>query len=257
MFHHRFAKTWATGRNSRTGTLSVSSTRNSGSVQVKSNKKDIELLKSQLIATVAPLERGVRGTPNIARLVEEYVNTLGHCSPVVRLDDADVECSLFNGRWNLLYSSEFVPGNAKNPGNVVLPSGPLKIVNVYQCIDSLSKRLNNVVEIELQVSLANILSTIKRPTVTAILGHSYSVHGARTITITYDDTHVTGKGGFNDWLDSMPELNFEFFPFTLSSLLDDSFRSSSFDVVFIDKDMRVTLGDRQEIRVFLKDLSSA
>ena len=257
VFHHRFAKTWVTARASRKRTRSVSSKLNSVPVKRNSNKEDIELLKSQLIATVAPLERGLKGTRDIARLVEEYVNTLGNRSHVVRLDDADVESSLLNGRWTLLYSSEFVPGNAKNPGNVVRPSGPLKIVNVHQSIDSLSKRLSNVVEIELQLSLANIISTINRPTVTANLGHSYSIQGASTIRITYEDTHVTGEGGFNDWLDSMPEVNFESYPFFLSYLLDESFRSSSFDVVFLDDDMRVTLGDRQEIRVFLKDRSSA
>jgi hypothetical protein len=36
-------------------------------------------------------------------------------------------------------------------------------------------------------------------------------------------------------------------------MLDDSFRSAAFDVIYLDKDLRITRGDRGEYRIFLRE----
>ena len=219
-----------------------------------STKGEQEHIKSQILAYTAPLGKGMDATLEDARIIETYVDQIEEKSSVVRLDDPKVEGEMLAGRWKLLYSSEFVPGNAKNPGNVVRPGGlsPVKIGNVTQVIDAIGKRLDNVVDLELGFSLATILGDrIEAPRVIACLGHSYSISGARTMRITYDRTTLQPRGGIlSSLVESIPELSIP----SVLNFLDDSFRSSSFDVVFLDRDLRITRGDRKEVRVFIREI---
>lgn len=216
-----------------------------------STKGEQEHVKSQIFAYTAPLDKGMGATLEDARRIKTYVDQIEERSSVVRLDDPTVEEELLAGRWKLLYSSEFVPGNAKNPGNAVRPGefSPVKIGSVMQMIDAKEKRLDNVVDLEVSFSLANILrDRIETPRVIACLGHSYSISGARTMRITYDRTTLQPQGGiFSSWVQSIPELTIP----SVLNFLDDSFRSSSFDVVFLDRDLRITRGDRNELRIFI------
>ena len=76
--------------------------------------------------------------------------------------------------------------------------------------------------------------------------------------IKYDESRVKGFGGLNNWLEMLPDLSLGvgdtpdvFSVITNMPALDD-YRSSSFDVVYLDEDIRVTRGDRGEIRIFLR-----
>ncbi len=69
--------------------------------------------------------------------------------------------------------------------------------------------------------------------------------------ITYDRTTLQPRGGIlSSLVESIPELSIP----SVLNVLDDSFRSSSFDVVFLDRDLRITRGDRKEVRVFIREI---
>jgi len=215
----------------------------------------VEELKARILALVVPLDRGNLGTIDDAKRIRNVVMELEEMSPrMVRLFEKDVENGMLAGRWRLLYSSEFVPGNVKYPGNSVKPGSgilsPIELGNVFQDINPTEKKLDNEVELVSKVSLAGILGgEVKFPSLIATLQHSYSILGARTVRIVFEGTVVKPKGGLNNWLDSIPEIITP----DLLSMLDDSFRSAAFDVVYLDKDLRITRGDRGEYRIFLRE----
>eukprot|EP00890_Picochlorum_soloecismus_P005904 jgi/Picsp_1/6314/NSC_03663-R1_harpin binding protein 1 len=215
----------------------------------------VEELKARIVGLVVPLDRGSSGTIDDATRIRNAVVELEKISPrVVRLFEKNVENGMLAGRWRLLYSSEFVPGNVKYPGNSVKPGAgilaPIELGNVFQDIDPTEKTLDNVVELISKVSLASLLGgEVKSPSLVATLKHSYSILGARTIRIVFEATIVKPKGGLNNWLESIPEIITP----DLLSMLDDSFRSAAFDVIYLDNDLRITRGDRGEYRIFVRD----
>ena len=215
----------------------------------------VEELKARILALAVPLDRGNLGTIDDATRIRNAVLELEEMSPrVVRLFEKDVEDRMLAGRWRLLYSSEFVPGNVKYPGNTVKPGAgvlaPIELGNVFQDIDPKEKKLNNVVELVSKVSLAGFFGgEVKSPSLIATLEHAYSILGARTVRIVFEATIVKPTGGLNNWLDSIPEIITP----DLLSMLDDSFRSAAFDVIYLDNDLRITRGDRGEYRIFLRE----
>lgn len=225
-------------------------------------------LKAHVLASVAPLDKGLLGTQEQAQAIEDQVFALLHVSKPVRLDSnsTTMHLSMLEGAWTLLYSSEFVPGNAKFPGNYPILSNnrmPFvsflpKIKTVEQRIDCERRRLDNVVLIELRPAVLDGLLPNPPPGAQVCLGHSYQIYGAQTMKITYDESSVKGVGGLNNWLERLPDLslgvgsnNDVFSVITNMPALDD-YRSSCFDVVYLDEDIRITRGDRGEIRIFLR-----
>lgn len=225
-------------------------------------------LKAHLLARVAPLDKGLLGTQDEAQIIEDDVYALLDTKPPVRLDAGSMtgHTLLLEGTWTLLYSSEFVPGNAKFPGNYPMFSNnrmPFvsflpKIQNVEQVIDCRKRRLNNIVQIELRPAVLDGLLPDPAPSALVCLGHSYRVYGAQTMKITYDESRVRGLGGLNNWLETLPDLSLgnggilDIFSGVANMPALDDYRSSSFDVVYLDEDMRITRGDRGEIRIFLR-----
>ena len=225
-------------------------------------------LKAHLLARVAPLDRGFLGTEHEAQSIEDDVFALLDTNIPVRLDSGSATGHplLLEGTWTLLYSSEFVPGNAKFPGNYPMLSNnrmPFvsflpKIKNVEQVIDCQKKRLDNVVQIDLRQAVLDGLLPDPAPGAQVCLGHSYQIYGAQTMKITYDESRVKGLGGLNNWLETLPDLSLgpggiaDIFSGIATMPALDDYRSSSFDVVYLDEDMRITRGDRGEIRIFLR-----
>ncbi len=202
----------------------------------------------------------------MAERIDQAITDLCAASPAPRLD---VDESSLAGSWQLLYSSEFVPGNTKFAGNWPFLANsdvlrqftkPLlpKIVDVKQVIDVDQRRLDNVVTLELRPPiLADVLSERLGPTpvVIARLEHVYNISGAATVSIIFDKTTVRGKGGWNGWLDSAPELSWGGEDNLVLAEIREatrSYNSSSFDVIYLDSTLRVTRADRGEVRVFVK-----
>lgn len=202
----------------------------------------------------------------MAERIEQVIADLCAASPAPRLDTDE---GLLGGAWQLLYSSEFVPGNTKFAGNLPFLANsdalrqitkPLlpRIVDVKQVIDVSQRRLDNVVTLELRPPvLAGVLSERlgPSPVVIARLEHDYSISGAATVSIVFEKTTVRGKGGWNGWLDSAPELSWGGEDNVVLAEIREvtrAYNSSSFDVVYLDSTLRVTRADRGEVRVFVK-----
>lgn len=235
---------------------------------VGTSSEALSTLKAHVLASVAPLDKGLLGTQEQAQTIEDQVFALLDVSKPVRLDSnsTTMHPSMLEGAWTLLYSSEFVPGNAKFPGNYPILSNnrmPFvsflpKIKTVEQIIDCERKRLDNVVLIELRPAVLDGLLPNPPPGAQVCLGHSYQIYGAQTMKITYDESSVKGIGGLNNWLERLPDLslgvgsNNDVFSAIANMPALDDYRSSSFDVVYLDEDIRITRGDRGEIRIFLR-----
>jgi hypothetical protein len=72
------------------------------------------------------------------------------------------------------------------------------------------------------------------------------------VHLTYDKTVAKASGGLGAWLDSLPEVATPPLPEALRPRAKGA-RGAAFDVTFLDEGMRVTRGDRGEVRVFLKE----
>ncbi|KAH7316220.1 hypothetical protein KP509_21G083500 [Ceratopteris richardii] len=186
---------------------------------------------------VAGLDRGLLAREsdqvNINAIAEQLE---GKCGPV-KLGDSDS----LQGRWRLVYSSAFASGSlgGMRPGP---PAGasPFTLGQVYQRIDVFAKELDNIVELRLRT-----LWPLPPIVVEATLAHSYEVIGDNVIKIVFEKTLVKPKEG----LEQVP-------PFTLPQLPEflrpsAGLRSGTFECTFLDQNMRITRGDRGELRIFV------
>jgi hypothetical protein len=170
---------------------------------------------------------------------------------------------LLDGRWRLIFSSGFVATGSLGglrPGPFSSAASPLfSLGQVYQDIWVGKSELDNVVELTLKPTLASLLPSFvsdtldaRQPQATARLRHSFEVVGAGTVRIVFEDTEVKVTGGLGGWLDNVPNLVAPRLPDVLQP--PSSLRGATFDVVYLDDEMRVTRGDRGEVRVFLKGM---
>jgi hypothetical protein len=75
------------------------------------------------------------------------------------------------------------------------------------------------------------------------------VSDGRKVTITFETTEVNVKTPWPQ-LGSIPSLAVPQLPENLRPPTD--LRSAAFDVTFLDDDMRITRGDRGELRVYVR-----
>ena len=219
----------------------------------------LHALKDQLVAALASLDRGLAATNNDITKVENLVTQLEIAGGPVILSLADPKgrntMDLINGRWKLLYSSGFSGGNLgglrPGPPAALLP---LTLGAIYQDIFVNTSELDNVVTFTSKLSLAPLISGTESPSVTARLKHSFSIQNANTVRIVFENTVVKTQGGVGGWLSNLPQFSTPQLPEAIRSIspLADA-RGATFDVSYLDATMRVTRGDRGELRVFLKD----
>ncbi|KAD7477910.1 hypothetical protein E3N88_01046 [Mikania micrantha] len=199
----------------------------------------IKSLKFKLLSAVSGLNRGLAASEedlqkadSAAKEIEAFVG------PV------DLSCDLekLQGRWKLIYSSAFssrtLGGSRPGP-----PTGrllPITLGQVFQRIDILSKDFDNIVELELGAPWP--LQPIE---VTATLAHKFEIIGTSTIKILFEKTTVKTTGNLSQLPPlEIPQLPEQFRPSTNRG-------SGDFDVTYLDSDLRVTRGDRGELRVFV------
>lgn len=242
----------------------------------------IEDLKARIISGVENLDRGFEANDddrlNVENLVqqleeeagpvillkniERYVNEKTVTEPSIAGSESSrprdswyKSLSTLEGRWKLIYSSGFIGGNlgGRRPGP---PKDllPIKLGDVFQDIDIYSKKLDNVVNLSLGMSVASLpgFENVGRPSVTATLVHSFEILGASTIEIVFEDTVLKFQGGIAGWLDSVPDFNLPGLPDTLREIGLPS-RRATFDIAYLDHQMRVTRGDLGELRIFIKE----
>lgn len=160
---------------------------------------------------------------------------------------------LLGGVWRLVYSSGFASSRStggRRPG-VPIKLLPAEFGQVYQGIDAQLGTLDNIVELR-RPALPSLPWGPPNRDAEALLTlkHSLAITGPRTLQITFTGTDVSLQGGIAGLLNNVPE-------FTLPELPEgmrpsSGMRSATFDVMFLDEDLRVTRGDRGEIRVFLR-----
>lgn len=198
----------------------------------------VSSLKTNLLAVVAGLDRGLSAGDADVRMVDSVAGELEAGGRRVNLaDDLDI----LQGRWRLIYSSAFASGSlgGRRPGP---PVGrlPLTLGQVYQRIEVFAKELDNIVE--LRVGTPWPLPPLE---VTATLAHTFELIGDAVIKILFEKTSVKLGGG----LSQSP-------PFVLPQLPtflrpSPALRSGDFQVTYLDNDMRISRGDRGELRIFL------
>ena len=200
-----------------------------------------EATKYRLVKVLAALDRGVAASDDDRAFVGDLIDDLERAADVPR--DASLEKAL-DGEWRLAYSSTFA---GEQPGSQGFTGAPgqgapgVSLGAVYQRLNAELKTCDNVVC--LRSPLPGIAGT-------ASLGHEYVVDG---VGMKISFTGVT--------VESSP---FGSMPFKLPSPLDalpkearDALvgagaQSGSFETTYVDADVRVSRGDRGELRVFVR-----
>lgn len=158
------------------------------------------------------------------------------------------------GTWRLIYSSGFNTGSlgGRRPGPPAV-FVPLVLGQVYQRIDNNRGKLDNIVEFLFSLPLPSLpflpSYTTETPAVRLTLGHDFSVQSPSTVEIVYEDTSAQLLG--SQFLDAFPRFDVPSVPEFLRP--PRFLRSATFNVTFLDSMLRITRGDRGELRIYLKD----
>ncbi|XP_056165880.1 plastid-lipid-associated protein 6, chloroplastic [Syzygium oleosum] len=195
-------------------------------------------LKLKLLSAVSGLNRGLAASEEDLQKAEAAAKEVEDVGGLV---DLSADLDKLQGRWKLIYSSAFssrtLGGSRPGP-----PTGrllPITLNQVFQRIDVLSKDFDNIVELELGAPWP--LPPIE---VTATLAHKFELIGSAKIKITFEKTTVKTTGN----LSQLPPLEIPRLP---DALRPPSTGSGEFEVTYLDSDVRITRGDRAELRVFV------
>ncbi|CAH9136299.1 unnamed protein product [Cuscuta epithymum] len=205
----------------------------------ESRADHIRSLKLKLLSSVSGLNRGLAASDDDLRKADDAAKALEEAGgPVDLQGDADI----LQGRWKLIYSSAFSSRTlgGSRPGPPLGRLLPITLGQVFQRIDVFSRDFDNIVDLELGAPWP--FPPIE---VTATLAHKFEIIGTSRIKILYEKTTVKTSGN----LSQLPPLEVPQVPDVIRP--PSSRRNGDFDVVYIDSDMRVTRGDRGELRVFV------
>ncbi|CAG9467351.1 unnamed protein product [Pedinophyceae sp. YPF-701] len=214
-------------------------------------ERDAELIrvKDRVLRAVAGTDRGLSASPLQISEIDDLVIQLE-----LFADESEgglqADPSLLGGRWRLVYSSAF--GKGRYGGRYPGPTAglvPFRLGQVYQRIQLGPMRLDNIVELLFPPPLFPLPGIgSEAPTAQLTLSHDLALVGPRTVQITFTDTtaRVTGGGALANLQPlKLPELPEPLRPPT-------ELRQANFDVSYLDRDMRITRGDRGELRVYVK-----
>ncbi|KAF4354136.1 hypothetical protein F8388_004148 [Cannabis sativa] len=174
-------------------------------------------LKLKLLSGVSGVNRGLAASEDDLGKAEEAARELEAAGGTV---DLSKDIDKLQGRWKLIYSSAFSS----------------------KTLDIFSRDFDNIVELELGAPWP--LPPIE---VTATLAHKFELIGSSKIQITFEKTTVKARGN----LSQLPPLELPRIPDVLRGQSNSSPGSGEFEVTYMDDDMRVTRGDRGELRVFV------
>ncbi|KAJ3693158.1 hypothetical protein LUZ60_012253 [Juncus effusus] len=198
-------------------------------------------LKLKLLSIVSGLNRGLVASEEDLRKAETAAKELEDLGGVIDLTNTE-NLDKLQGRWKLIYSSAFssrtLGGSRPGP-----PTGrllPITLGQVYQRIDVLSKDFDNIVELQLGTPWP-----IPPAEAVATLAHKFEIIGTSNIKITFEKTTVKPTGS----LAQLPPLDIPRLPDGLRPASNTG--SGDFEVTYLDSDLRITRGDRGELRVFV------
>jgi hypothetical protein len=199
----------------------------------------VSSLKLKLLSAASGLNRGLAASEDDLQKADAAAKELEAAGGRVDLSD---DLDKLQGRWRLIYSSAFSSRTlgGSRPGPPTRRLLPITLGQVFQRIDVLSKDFDNIVELEL-----GTLWPIPPIEVTATLAHKFELIGSSKVKIIFEKTTVKATGN----LSQLPPLEIPRIP--------DNFRppsntgSGEFEVTYADSDLRITRGDRSELRVFV------
>lgn len=205
----------------------------------ESTADHIGSLKLKLLRTVSGLNRGLAASSDDLRKTDAVAKELEAAGGPV---DLQGEAELLQGRWKLIYSSAFSSGTlgGSRPGPPIGRLVPITLGQVFQRIDVSSRDFDNIVDLELGAPWP-----LQPVQVTATLAHKFELIGTSKIKIAFERTTVKTVGN----LSQLPPLEVPRIPDVIRPASNRG--SGEFDVVYVDSDMRVTRGDRGELRVFV------
>eukprot|EP01023_Acetabularia_acetabulum_P017671 TRINITY_DN1885_c0_g2_i2.p3 TRINITY_DN1885_c0_g2~~TRINITY_DN1885_c0_g2_i2.p3 ORF type:complete len:303 (-),score=23.81 TRINITY_DN1885_c0_g2_i2:1593-2501(-) len=213
----------------------------------------ISQLKNRLLREVVGLDRGLAATGSQPQIIDGLVRELTDMEGKVNLNwKTSVEHQNYStmdelqGVWRLAYTSAFTTGSLG--GSRVGPPAsifPLILGSIYQVINNEMSQLDNVVEFFFNYSLP-FTPQFSTPVIRASLKHSFEIEGDSTVRIVFKstDVNVIGEGFF----DTLPTFELPEIPQFFQSQL----RSATFEVVYLDDDIRITRGDRGELRIYAR-----
>ncbi|CAN6481074.1 unnamed protein product [Victoria cruziana] len=196
-------------------------------------------LKLKLLNAVSGLNRGLAANEDDLRKVDSAAKELENMGGPV---DLSSDLDKLQGRWRLIYSSAFSSRTlgGSRPGPPVGRLLPLTLGQVSQRIDVVSKDFDNIVEL-----LIGTPWPIPPFEVTATLAHKFELIGNAKIKIIFEKTTVKPTGSFSQ----LPPLDLPRIPDALRPPSNTG--AGEFEVTYADSDMRITRGDRGELRVFV------
>eukprot|EP00239_Pterosperma_sp_CCMP1384_P008223 CAMPEP_0197845822 /NCGR_PEP_ID=MMETSP1438-20131217/2692_1 /TAXON_ID=1461541 /ORGANISM="Pterosperma sp., Strain CCMP1384" /LENGTH=205 /DNA_ID=CAMNT_0043457261 /DNA_START=335 /DNA_END=952 /DNA_ORIENTATION=- len=197
----------------------------------------LEKLKSDLLCAVAGLDRGVAARSEDISRVEATCSALESSAPA--LSEPQL-ADLLNGKWRLLYTSAFagpvsVEGVIRG-GSVGRLPGPVSVQQVYQQIDSSKPQLDNIVQAAISVF------PFPPAEATIYLEHALEIIPPRTVKVTQTGAKV-------ELPEPLPQLEA---PQTVAAPGPSNLRSTTFEVTYVDSKVRITRGDRGELRIYCK-----
>ncbi|XP_030534043.1 plastid-lipid-associated protein 6, chloroplastic [Rhodamnia argentea] len=195
-------------------------------------------LKLKLLSAVSGLNRGLAASEEDLKKAEAAAKEVEDAGGLV---DLSADLDKLQGQWKLIYSSAFsartLGGSRPGP-----PTGrllPITLGQVFQRIDVMSKDFDNIAELKLGAPWP--LPPVE---VTATLAHKFELIGSAKIKITFEKTTVKTMGN----LSQLPPIEIPRLP---DALRPPSTGSGEFEVTYLDSDVRITRGDRAELRVFV------
>jgi len=240
-------------------------------------------LKRRLVQAVAGLDRGLGASLREARAVDALARRLERAAPA---GDGGGP-ALRGGCWRLVWSSAFGGGSlgGSRPGPPAALT-PLVLGGVFQCVDPARGTLDNVVELLAPGlappsaaagplrALGDALGAAfgggggaygdggddedddPTPGVRLILRHDYEIlpgaksGAAATVRIVFEETRARALGPAY-LAGRLPPLALPQLPEALRP--PRGLRAATFDVTHEDDEVRVTRGDRGELRIFLRE----
>jgi len=217
---------------------------------------NLQKAKFGLLAAVAGLDRGAAAGSLQRKAVLTAAEALENES---NLEPFPAGLSKIDGLWRLVYSSALSAGSGSGGGasSQSLPVfqtpdtgsfnsfGPgSQVGQVYARISSRKQKLENIVEVFLRSPLPFLPQLGK---VTLNLEHKLEVEDgdARRVKITLEQVTARNQGG--------PARQLRLPPLKIPVLdVLSSQGAGIFDTTYCDDELRITRGDRGEIRVFVK-----